>query len=163
MKCHFCNQEQNDANRYCEKCGANLTVTQQSNTTPPPPPPPPPAQNPFAPPPPPPPPYGQNPYNHYAPPAAIDPEVKKAKNLALGSLIAGLAGIIFVWCCGPVSGIIAMVLGFISYGKLKKLNQPTGMAVAGIVLGAAFFFLWFICLVFMIITGQFAELLSEFL
>ncbi len=77
-----------------------------------------------------PPQYGQ------APAAEQDP----ADGMALGSVIAGVLGLIGSWIpfvryFTLVCSIVAILLGAIARKKEKALNLPTGKATAGLVLG----------------------------
>lgn len=55
---------------------------------------------------------------------------------AIAAMVTGIVGVVF---CGIVLGVVALVLGITSRGKIQKSNgQLTGggMALAGIILGA---------------------------
>jgi hypothetical protein len=108
-----------------------------------PPPPPPPASAPPPPPgAPPPPSYGQypgsyppppqaSPYGGYAPPPPSAPQ----NGLGIASLVTAIIALLSV-VGGIVLGVVAVILGFMGWGKAKR-GQATngGVAVAGIVLG----------------------------
>lgn len=106
--------------------------------TPPPPPPSAPPPSPGAPPPPsygpypggyPPPPQA-SPYGGYAPPPSAP-----QNGLGIASLVTAIIALLSV-VGGIVLGVVAVILGFMGWGKAKR-GQATngGVAVAGIVLG----------------------------
>lgn len=64
------------------------------------------------------------------PPA--QPGVQTTK-LPLWSFIFGLAS--FIQCLPFIGGVVALILGFMGRKRAKELNQGTGLATAGIVLG----------------------------
>jgi Domain of unknown function (DUF4190) len=102
---------------------------------------PPPPPSPYPPTPPPPPQYGAypgsypplpppQPYGSYAPP----PTAPK-NGLGLASLVIAIIGLFTVFG-GLVLGVIAMILGFIGWGRAKRGEATNaGVAIAGIVLG----------------------------
>ncbi len=111
-------------------------ATAAAGGAPPPPPPPPPGGAPPPPPggwgagAPPPPPGGSGPYG-YGPPAVPANNSKATTSLVLG--------IISIFCCGFVVGVIAIVLGILARNEIEASNGTQGgsnLAVAGIVLGA---------------------------
>jgi hypothetical protein len=72
--------------------------------------------------------YGQ-PY----PPSGYPASQSRTNTLAIASLVASLVGLLPL--CGPIGGI---VLGGIAINQIKRTQQEGyGMAVAGIVVGAA--------------------------
>ena len=107
-------------------------------TPPPPPPPSAPPPPPGAPPPPSygpypgsyPPPPQQSPYGGYAPPPTAP-----QNGLGIASLVTAIIALLSV-VGGIVLGVVAVILGFLGWGKAKR-GQATngGIAVAGIVLG----------------------------
>jgi len=61
------------------------------------------------------------------------------QQLAMASMIVGLAGIFLSWCFGPVPGVVALVLGLVALSQIKKSPEKyggRGMAITGIVIGA---------------------------
>ncbi len=111
--------------------------------TPPPPPPPPPSAPPPPPPPgaPPPPSYGPYPGSYPPPPQAspyggyAPPPAAPQNGLGIASLVTAIIALLSV-VGGVVLGVVAVILGFLGWGKAKR-GQATngGVAVAGIVLG----------------------------
>jgi uncharacterized protein DUF4190 len=108
------------------------------------PPPPPPASPPAPPPPPagpPPPSYGaypgsyppppqQAPYGGYAPPPSAP-----QNGLGIAALVTAIIALLTV-VGGVVLGVVAVILGFLGWGKAKRGEATNGgVAVAGIVLG----------------------------
>lgn len=57
--------------------------------------------------------------------------------MAIASLVLGIVGIIFSiftgWI-GIILGLVGIILGAVFMSQAKKTGQPTGMAVAGLVL-----------------------------
>jgi uncharacterized protein DUF4190 len=89
-----------------------------------------------APPPPPwpPGPYGQpgpfGPQAPYGPPGWIQP--RRTNSLAIAALCCGIGQVI----AGFLSGIPAIVLGYIALGQIRQTGEEgRGMAITGIVLG----------------------------
>lgn len=73
-------------------------------------------------------PYGQQP-------------TSQNNSFAIAALVTGIVGVIPL-CCGPLVGIVAIILGVIGTQKAKEMGGVgNGMAVAGIVLGAVGFLL----------------------
>ncbi|MGZ5394324.1 MAG: DUF4190 domain-containing protein [Mycobacterium sp.] len=109
-------------------------MSEPDNPVTPPPPPPPPS----APPPPsygpypgsyPPPPQA-SPYGGYAPPPSAP-----QNGLAIASLVTAIIALLSV-VGGVVLGVVAVILGFMGWGKAKRGEATNGgVAVAGIVLG----------------------------
>jgi Domain of unknown function (DUF4190) len=117
-------------------------MSEPDNPETPPPPPPPPSAPPPPPGAPPPPSYGQypgsyppppqaSPYGGYAPPPPSAPQ----NGLGIASLVTAIIALLSV-VGGIVLGVVAVILGFMGWGKAKR-GQATngGVAVAGIVLG----------------------------
>jgi hypothetical protein len=108
-----------------------------------PPPPPPPSAPPPPPPPgaPPPPSYGAYPGSYPPPPQASQyggyapPPSAPQNGLGIASLVTAIIALLSV-VGGVVLGVVAVILGFMGWGKAKR-GQATngGVAVAGIVLG----------------------------
>jgi len=108
---------------------------------------------------PPPPPFSQPmPWQDFSDtPPMMDPPIAERKNpLATASMVLGIVtwgGLIL--CCGcfsPVTAILAIIFAIASRDN-KKMN---GMAVAGLLLGAAFLCLFFMLLL-LLITGSVFE------
>ncbi|GAB3227735.1 DUF4190 domain-containing protein [Mycolicibacterium hippocampi] len=79
---------------------------------------------------PPPPPYGS--YGGYPPPAPSAPK----NGLGVASLVVAIVSLFTVFG-GIVLGVVAIILGFLGRGRVKRGEATNGgIAVAGIVLGA---------------------------
>lgn len=84
----------------------------------------------------------QPPPNVWQPPQPPSPYVGKrpvSQNLAIASLITGIAGFVLSGCLGPFPGIVALVLGIVALSQAKKSPEVFGgkpMAIAGIVIGS---------------------------
>lgn len=146
MKCPYCNNEQYSGD-YCEKCGANIRASgaqygnqgyygqppnqnqgpvnpyQQGQADP----------------------YRQDPGNPYGqqnvpPPYPYQPQDNNraqsggGQGLAIAGMILGIISLVF---CdyGWIFGIAAIIFSAIAKSKLSKINAPTGMATAGLVMG----------------------------
>jgi hypothetical protein len=79
----------------------------------------------------------------HASPIAMAPAVpaQKANLTAVWALIVGIMAIIP--CCWGICGIVSIVLGCVGLSQIKRNPQQggTGMAIAGIVLGAVSLFI----------------------
>ncbi|BBZ13930.1 DUF4190 domain-containing protein [Mycobacterium branderi] len=72
-------------------------------------------------------------YYGYPPPAAIP-----RNGIGIASLVLAIVGLLFVWSVagGVVIGIVAIVLGFVGWARVKRGEANNGgVAIAGIVLG----------------------------
>ncbi|MGB3229582.1 MAG: DUF4190 domain-containing protein [Mycobacterium sp.] len=79
---------------------------------------------------PPPPPYGS--YGGYPPPAPSAPK----NGLGVASLVVAIVSLFTVFG-GIVLGVVAIILGFLGRGRVKRGEATNGgIAIAGIVLGA---------------------------
>lgn len=151
MICNSCGFSQN-VGGICQKCGSALP-----HNAPPPPQfgahQPPPSQWGAQPPPPPPPQWGaQPPPPHWGgqPPSHMggafnDPNMMNHANVREGNSKAKSAlicGIIGLFCFGFILGIIALVQGIQARAMLSRAGQPTGTAIAGIVLGIIALVVW---------------------
>lgn len=113
----------------------------------------PPAQQVPYPPYPPPPPYpsypgGAYPYDSYpggAPPPpyggypAQRPATGPSNGFGIAALVTAIIGLVFVWSVigGLMLGAVAIILGFVGYGRAKRGAATNGgVAIAGTVLGA---------------------------
>jgi hypothetical protein len=83
---------------------------------------------------PPPPQYGA-PYGYGQP--VYQPAPVPTNGMAVASLIISIIAypLMFIWGIGIVFAIIGVILGHIAYNQQKRAAQPTGMAIAGLVLG----------------------------
>ena len=99
-------------------------------------------------PPPPPPSFYPPPYQAGPPgyPGYVDPydpyrSTRPGTNgLAIGSLVASIAGIPLLFLCyvGVASWVVSIVLGIVALNQIKQTNQEgRGMAIAGIAVSAA--------------------------
>lgn len=73
---------------------------------------------------------------------------------ATASLVLGILGL---FCCGWLFGIIAIVLST----QAKKAGNTSGKVTAGFILGIVDIVLWAILLVVSMITGAFSNLLEQ--
>jgi Domain of unknown function (DUF4190) len=89
-------------------------------------------------------PYGQSPYGPppYGPGAYGQPgqgpygwqQPRRTNSLAIAALCCGIAQVI----AGPLTGIPAIILGYVSMGQIRQTGEDgRGMAITGIVLGIA--------------------------
>lgn len=158
MVCPNCAYDNSPNNRFCVRCGVDLSVAPSpetpsfamgAGTEPAPPPPnpwgtPPPAAPWSAPgqtPPPPPPPYGSppdagtpNPFAQYPayPPSGY--QTASTNGLAIASFILGLVG----WMACGVGSVVAVILGFVARSQIRNSHGRQGgdgLALAGIILG----------------------------
>lgn len=80
---------------------------------------------------PPPPPQ---PYSGYPPPS-----LRPRNGLGIASLVLAIIALVSVWSVagGIILGLVAMVIGFVGWGRVKRGEANNGgVAIAGIVLGA---------------------------
>ena len=75
------------------------------------------------------------------------------QNLAIASMVVGIAGVLVAGCFGPLPGMVALVLGIVALTQIKKSPDKYGgkpFAVAGVIIGAltvafyALLILWFV-------------------
>ena len=81
-----------------------------------------------------PPPPQQPYYGGYQP-----PPTGPKNGLGVAALVAAIVGLVFCWSVfgGVVLGVVAVILGIVGYGRAKRGQATnTGVAIAGIVLGA---------------------------
>lgn len=136
-----------------------------SAAPPPPPPPPPPASDPAVPPPaygtppPPPPPPAYPPQPYGAPPGAAAPyggAGYAAPQNGPGTT-ALITGIISLFCCGVILGIVAIVQGRKGMALADQgLATNRGQAQAGMILGIIGLVIWVLYLVFALASGTFS-------
>lgn len=70
------------------------------------------------------------------------PAVKRSDGLAIASLVTGIVSLV---CCGLVTGVPAIVMGFVSRNRIARSAgalEGRGMAVAGVTLGVAGSVFW---------------------
>lgn len=73
------------------------------------------------------------------PPAPPQPVKQQTQGLAVASMIIGIIGLLF-GCFGPLTGVLAVVLGWLALAQMKKTPDTSvgkPMAIIGIVTGAA--------------------------
>jgi len=101
------------------------------------------------------PPMKPGPWTPPAPPALpyLAPRSQPSSNLALASMITGIAGLVLAGCFGPFPGIVALVLGLVALSQIKKSPEKFGgkpFATAGVIIGGitvvfyVLFILWII-------------------
>ena len=100
--------------------------------------------------PPPPPPGGRRHHRPTAPPPVGRPAAQTTK-LPVWSFIFGLAS--FIQCLPLIGGIVAIVTGVMGRKRAKQLNQSSGLATAGIVLGILGLIIGLIVTIILISTG----------
>ena len=88
-------------------------------------------------------------YEQYAPYTEKYPEQDKNDGLAVASLVLG---ILSLFCCGIVTGLVGVILGIISFGKKRQNNS---MAVVGIGLSVIGMIFSAIVISLLIFTGSF--------
>ena len=73
------------------------------------------------------------------PPPAVYSRPQSSNGLATASMIVGVVGLILGFCFGPIPGIVAVILGLVALGQIKKAPQTSGgkpLAIIGIVTGS---------------------------
>jgi len=101
------------------------------------------------------PPMKPGPWTPPAPPALpyLSHRSQPSSNLALASMITGIAGLVLAGCFGPFPGIVALVLGLVALSQIKKSPEKFGgkpFATAGVIIGGitvvfyVLFILWII-------------------
>ena len=83
-------------------------------------------------------PYGSDPTGSYVPPGGGAPARPLPTGMAVASLVLGVLGILTAFfLIGGLLGLIALILGLVALGKIKRGEAGgRGMAIAGIVTGA---------------------------
>lgn len=127
--CNSCGAQMNDTDRFCMSCGADQRVAEAAPVTP--------AAEPdpvveptpvvepvqtYTP-------VEPTPAYTYDTNSYTAPAENPGNGLSIASLILGIAGIV---CCIPPCSIVGLILGIVAKNKGSK----SGMATAGIVLGA---------------------------
>jgi hypothetical protein len=80
------------------------------------------------------PPYGPGPYGQPGQGPYGWQQPRRTNSLAIAALCCGIAQVI----AGPLTGIPAIILGYVSVGQIRQTGEDgRGMAIAGIVLGIA--------------------------
>jgi hypothetical protein len=70
----------------------------------------------------------------YAAPGAT---AGRLNGLSIASLVLGIAGVTFILTFSGITGLVALVLGIIARGQIRRTGQRgSGFALAGIILGA---------------------------
>jgi hypothetical protein len=78
--------------------------------------------------------------------------VPRNNPLSIASLVCSLVGIIPVW--GFVGSVLGVVFGFVSRSQIRRsggMQQGSGMALAGIIIGFSLPALW---IIFFVIIGS---------
>jgi hypothetical protein len=76
--------------------------------------------------------YENQSYEETAPP----PLPEKASGMAIAALVLGILGL--PCCCGCLTGVPALIVGFIENGKINRgesSSKGKGFAITGIILG----------------------------
>jgi len=103
------------------------------------------------------PPMVDRPWQPPPPPPRPNPQ-SSPPGIAIASFVLGLISVSFGWfCMFPVPGVIAVILGFIALGQLRKTPNSTGrgLAIAGIVLGGINLALILLWILWFILTAVF--------
>jgi len=85
------------------------------------------------------------------PPAAGGQPAAGTTSLPVWSFVFGIAS--FIQCLPLIGGVVAIVTGVMGRKRAKELNQGTGLATAGIVLGILGFLVSLIVTIILISTG----------
>ncbi|ACZ31717.1 hypothetical protein Xcel_2703 [Xylanimonas cellulosilytica DSM 15894] len=103
-------------------------------------------------------PYGQHPqqpYPYAQPGYGYAPTGPGTDGLAIGALVSGILGLTVV---PLLASVVALVLGIMSLGRIRQSGQEgRGMAITGIVLGAAGVALLLLAIVGLILLFGFAS------
>jgi hypothetical protein len=113
MICPYCNQEQPDGTKFCAGCGGQLPQSGQPSNPPPP---------------------QYQPYQPFYQPSQNNPvnSVAAANGKATAAMICGILSIVL----GAIpAAIVAICLGAGAIKPLKEAQQPSGKALAGLILG----------------------------
>lgn len=108
-----------------------------------------------------PPPRAHNPRlaaGSYGYPVQYAPPAKSTNNLALASMICGIAGLVLMWFCGIgfLPAVAAVVLGFVGRSQINQAGGTSGgagLAMTGIITGCVAIGLSVLFLVFWIGFG----------
>ena len=129
MKCPACQQEQNDNNAYCEKCGVNMKPAASNPTQTP---------------------YSSNQGNQYSQPngepfaqptyyptddAATASAIKASKIMGIISMCLGIVGLVCACFGGFAYSIAALIVGSIAKKKAASVNHVDKKANAGYTMG----------------------------
>jgi hypothetical protein len=94
-------------------------------------------------------------------------QARPANNsLAVASMICGIAGIVLVWFCGlgVPPAIVALITGFLGRSQINEsggVQGGSGMALAGIITGAAAIAVALLFLVLQLVFGTVGAILSS--
>lgn len=82
-------------------------------------------------------PYGQPPVQYAQPQTVIVQGAAPGNGLGVAGFVTGLLGLIFCWvpALGIVLAVLGVILGGVGIATGKKKGAPTGLAIAGLVLG----------------------------
>ena len=98
--------------------------------------------------------------NGYNPQVPPPPQMSGVEDKASGMAVTALVlGILSPFCCGMLSGIPALIIGWLERGKIQRGESSlkgNGFALAGIILGAIgiFFNLVFLVIYIMLIVSE---------
>jgi len=77
-----------------------------------------------------------------APPPFPGPAAPPRNNKALISLVSGISGIVFAFCCSPIGlilGAVGAVLGYLTRAEIQKTGigkESENLALGGLITGA---------------------------
>lgn len=115
--CSRCSGQNEDFDRICTHCGANLDGTDENSY-----------QR-----------QGQT-SGYFVNNEPYIPQYVKTNNFAIASLVLGIVSIPFICCCyiGLITAILSVIFGFVARSNIMKSagrEKGSGMALAGIILG----------------------------
>jgi hypothetical protein len=120
----------------------------------------------------PPPGYGHPAPQHGGPPPGFRPQGPRPTNTkATAALITGITTLVLAWCCGfGVLGAVAVVLGVKARSEVRDsrgMQEGDGIALAGIITGAAAIVIGVLVLVAIIVViasgqGAYTEYYNDF-
>ncbi len=110
MVCKVCGAVNDDASRFCETCGTDLTAAQEVAQEP--------VEQIVA----------EDVTNEYEAPAE-EKAKDSSKGLSIASLVMGILGFLSCYCGGFVLSVIGLILGFAAKKKQEEKNAVTTAAV----------------------------------
>lgn len=99
------------------------------------------------------------------PPGGYPPPVPRTNGMATASMVLGIVGLVTLCgCIGFVPAVVALVFGIISYCSIRNSHgrqSGSGMAIAGIVMGAIPVVLLTFLLILAAVDAAFASTLQR--